>query len=53
MSQKDYQISVRGLFRHFFATPGREAWEPLFETFQGFRGSGESGLLYMAVPTQS
>ena len=40
MSQKDYKIKVRGLFRHFFDTPGREAREHLFETFSGFRGSG-------------
>ena len=50
MSQKDYKISVRGLFRHFFDTPGREAREHLFETFRGFRGSGARRLLYMAVP---
>ena len=48
-SQKDYKISVRGLFRHFFDTPGREAWEDLFETFCGFRGSGVWRLLYMGI----
>ena len=26
-----------GLFRHFFDTPGGEAWEDRFETFLGFR----------------
>ena len=36
-SQKDSKISVRRLSRHFFDTPGREAWEVLFETFWGFR----------------
>ena len=50
MSQKDYKISVRGPFRHFFDTPGREARERLSETFRGFRGSGAWRLLYMAVP---
>ena len=39
-SQKDYKISVRGLFRHFFATPGRDPWERLFETFWGISGLG-------------
>ena len=48
-SQKDYKISVRGLFRHFFDTPGREAREVLFETFWGFRGSGVWRLLYMGL----
>ena len=47
--QKDYKISVRGLFRHFFDTPGREAREDLFETFWGFRGSGVWRLLYMGI----
>ena len=50
MSQKDYKISVRGLFRHFFDALGREAREHLFETFWGFRGSGAWRLLYMAAP---
>ena len=49
MSQKDSKISVRGLFRHFFDTPGREARERLFETFWGFRGSGVWRLLYMGI----
>ena len=48
-SQKDYKISVRGLFRHFFDTPGGEAREVLFETFWGFRGSGVWRLLYMGI----
>ena len=39
-SQKDYKISVRGLFRHFFDTPGGEAREDRFETFLGFRARG-------------
>ena len=43
-------MSVRGLFRHFFDTPGRESWEDLFETFGGFWGPGVWRLLYMAVP---
>ena len=49
MSQKDSKISVRGLFRDFFDTPGREAQERLFETFWGFRGSGVWRLLYMGI----
>ena len=48
-SQKDIKISVRGLFRHFFDTPGGEAWEDLFETFRGFRGSGAWRLLCMGI----
>ena len=48
-SQKDYKISVRGLFRHFFDTPGGEAREVLFETFWGFWGSGVWRLLYMGI----
>ena len=49
-SPKDYKISVRGLSRHFFDTPGGEAREDRFETFLGFRGSGVWRLLYMAAP---
>ena len=49
MSQKHSKISVRGLFRHFFDTPGREARERLFETFWGFRGSGVWRLLYIGI----
>ena len=37
-------------FDSFFDTPGREAREPPFETFWGFRGSGVWRLLYMAGP---
>ena len=43
-SRKDYKISVRGLFRHFFDTPGREAREVLFETFWGVSGLGGVGV---------
>ena len=49
MSQKDHKISVRGLFRHFFDTPGREAREHLFETFRGFQGSGAWRLLCVGL----
>ena len=48
-SQKDYKISVRGLFRHFFDTPGREAREVPFETFWGFRDQRVWRLLYMGI----
>ena len=43
-SQKDYKNSARGLFRHFFDTPGGEAQEVLFETFGdlGAQGCGDS-----------
>ena len=43
--KNDSKTTVRGLFRHFFDTPGGEAWEVLFETFWGFRGSGVWRLL--------
>ena len=49
MSQKDSKKGVRGLFRHFFDTPGREARKRLFETFWGFRGSEVWRLLYMGI----
>ena len=49
-SQKGVTISVRGLFRHFFDTPGQEAQEDLFETFWGVRGSRVWRLLKLAVP---
>ena len=49
-SQKAVKIRARGLFRHFFDTPGDFAREDLFETFWRFRGSGAWRLLYMAVP---
>ena len=49
MSQKDSKKGVRGLFRHFFDTPGREARERLFETFWGFRGSGVWRLLSLGI----
>ena len=44
MSQKDYKISVRGLFDTFLTLRER-----LFETFWGFRGSGVWRLLYMGL----
>ena len=48
-NQKDCSISVRGLFRHFFDTPGRDAREHIFETFWEFRGSGVWRLLHMGI----
>ena len=40
-SQKGYKISVRGLFRHFFDTPGRESFLRRFGDF-GARACGDS-----------
>ena len=48
-SQKGVKITVRGLLRHFFHTPGLKAPDEFFETFWGFRGSGVCRLLYMGI----
>ena len=48
-TRKRVKTSVRGPFRHFFDTTGREAREDLLETFWGSRGWGVRSLLYMGI----
>ena len=50
--KRDENVSIsmfRGSFNTFFDTPGRKAWEDLFATFWGFRGSRVWRLLCMGI----
>ena len=51
--KKDSKMSVRGLFRHLFDTPGREAREDLLRVFGDFGAFRVWRLLRMAVPIAS